>query len=166
MKDTNLIFFIFVLLFIGCSSTNTIKDSTSKEKFYEDFNKSVKDKNIKVTLTNDSLLALPGGAVIQNDTLFLLSQLLKSNTKSFPLTTVKVVRYKDRWIGLFYGLAIGTSVGILSAWVGIFPPFNHIGWDNYFDERVAPKLLKLIIFPVAGAILGFILGHNYNFYFN
>lgn len=86
--------------------------------------------------------------------------------KSIPIYNITEITFKNRWQGMYYGLAIGTAVGLLSGYLGIFPPYKNVGWDNYFNERVAPKFIKLSIFPVVGIILGYILGYNYTYQFN
>lgn len=81
----------FALLLIGCSSTYTIKDFSSKEKFYEDFNNSAKDKTVKVTLTNDSSFTTLNGASISNDSLIFISQIKKEKIIIEPgeITNIK-----------------------------------------------------------------------------
>jgi hypothetical protein len=69
MKTLYLLVITFLLIFIGCSSTYTINDFPSKDKFYEDFNKSVKYKSAKVIMTNDSNFILLTEVKILNDTL-------------------------------------------------------------------------------------------------
>jgi PBP1b-binding outer membrane lipoprotein LpoB len=56
MKNIYGLFFLLALLLMGCSSTYTIKDFPSKERFYEDFNNSVKNKDVSITLMSDSCL--------------------------------------------------------------------------------------------------------------
>ncbi len=66
-------FFIFILLPLileSCSSIYSVKDFSSKEQLYQDFNNSVKDKSINVKFINGSSLTINNGAVIENDTLY------------------------------------------------------------------------------------------------
>jgi hypothetical protein len=55
---------------MGCYSNYTVRDFPTKEKFCEDFNNSVKSKEIKVTFTNDSLVYYPYGVFLEHDTIF------------------------------------------------------------------------------------------------
>jgi hypothetical protein len=65
---------VFVSLFIiGCSSTYRISNFSSKEKFYEDFNKTAKDKNVKITLINDSSFSFNNAQII-NDSIYSIEE--------------------------------------------------------------------------------------------
>jgi hypothetical protein len=69
MKSTYYLIVVFIsLVILGCSSTYTIKDFSSKEKFYDDFNNFAKDKNVEVQFVNDSSLTIGNGAIIIRDT--------------------------------------------------------------------------------------------------
>ncbi len=93
MNKNNFIFFIFSFLLVGCSSTYTIKNFTSKEKFYEEFNRSAKNKTVKVTLTNDSSITALNGANISNDSLFFTNQVLKE--EKIESNEIKNIKYLD-----------------------------------------------------------------------
>ena len=67
-----ILLFIMPLIFIGCSSIYTVKDFSSKEKFYEDFNNSVKNKELEITLVNDSSFSVLEGSKIADDSLDLI----------------------------------------------------------------------------------------------
>ncbi len=82
----------FALLLIGCSSTYTLKDFSSKEKFYEGFNDFAKNKNVKVTLYNDSSLSAPFGAVILNDTLNVVKR-VQEIEKTISKNEIKEIKY-------------------------------------------------------------------------
>ena len=60
---------VFSLTLVGCSSYYSARQFPSKEKFYEDFNSSAKNKNMKVTLTDDSSFITSEGTMISNDSL-------------------------------------------------------------------------------------------------
>ncbi|MHB8338925.1 MAG: hypothetical protein ACYDEE_16035 [Ignavibacteriaceae bacterium] len=94
MKHFN--FFIttfFSLAFIGCSSIYSVKDFSSKEKLYQDFNNSVKDKSINVKFINDSSLTINNGAVIKNDTLYSIGYRLDKNYRKVALSEIKKINY-------------------------------------------------------------------------
>ncbi len=94
MKHIN--FFIvafFSLTFVSCSSIYSIKDFSSKEKLYQDFNNSVKDKSINVKFINDSSLTINNGAVIKNDTLYSTGYRLDKNYRKVALSEIKNINY-------------------------------------------------------------------------
>jgi hypothetical protein len=92
MKNIYGLFFLLALLLMGCSSTYTIKDFPSKEKFYEDFNNSAQNKDVNVTLINDSSFAINDGIILENDTLFSLEG---KDNRSFALSDITEIRYKN-----------------------------------------------------------------------
>jgi hypothetical protein len=79
---------------MGCS-TYTIKDFPSKEKFYQDFNSSVKNKDVNITLLNDSSFAIRDGAVLENDILFSFAKLEDKDPRSFALSSIAEIRYTN-----------------------------------------------------------------------
>lgn len=92
MKNIYSLFFLLALLLMGCSSTYTIKDFPSKERFYEDFNNSAKNKDVNVNLINDSSFAINDGIILENDTLFSLEG---KDNRSFALSDITEIRYKN-----------------------------------------------------------------------
>ncbi len=83
--------FIAALFFVGCSSTYTIKDFPSKEKFYEDFNDFVKNKKVEVTLKNDSTFTTNEGTRINNDCLVFTNQFQSTGILRIPKQQIKSV---------------------------------------------------------------------------
>ncbi|MGA7721954.1 MAG: hypothetical protein WCA84_12370 [Ignavibacteriaceae bacterium] len=77
MKIFYLLISVLSLLLIGCSSTYKVSDFPSRDKFYEDFNKSASDKSLKIILDNDSTISADDGARISNDSLFITLPVLK-----------------------------------------------------------------------------------------
>ena len=89
-------FFIFILLPIileSSSSIYSVKDFSSKEKLYLDFNNSVKDKSINVKFINDGSLTINNGAVIKNDTLYSIGYRLNKNLRRVVLSEIKKINY-------------------------------------------------------------------------
>jgi hypothetical protein len=80
---------------MGCSSTYTIKDFSTKDKYYEDFNNSIKNKDVNITLINDSSFTLNGGAILENDTLFSFAKLEEKNMRIFALSDITEIRYTN-----------------------------------------------------------------------
>ncbi len=79
------------ILFAGCSSFYNIQKYSSKEIFIEQFNKSVKDKNVTITLTNDSSFSAYGSSIIVKDSLSFVSQ-IKEEIKIEP-GEIKNIKY-------------------------------------------------------------------------
>ena len=92
MKNIYGLFFLLALLLMGCSSTYTIKDFPSKERFYEDFNKFAQNKDVEITLINDSSFTINDGTVLEDDTLFSLEG---KDKRSFALSAISEIRYKN-----------------------------------------------------------------------
>jgi len=85
------IFIVIALLFIfltGCSSTYKVTDFPSKEKFYEEFNNSFKEREAKVTLVNDSSFFVRSGVEINHDTLLSFEKLEEKIHRRFALSDV------------------------------------------------------------------------------
>jgi hypothetical protein len=72
MKILILITAVFALFLTGCSSTYKVSDFSSKDKFYEVYNKFAKDRNVEVNLINDSTFTASEGTKILNDTLIVV----------------------------------------------------------------------------------------------
>ena len=96
MKIIYLISSISLLIFTGCYSTYQVSDFSSRVKFYEDFNKSVNDKTVKVTFTNDSSFFMSNGAAIENDSLYFPKEEIKSGIKKIALTDIKGINYTNQ----------------------------------------------------------------------
>jgi hypothetical protein len=95
MKNLCSLLIVSVLLLIGCSSTHTIKDFPSKEKFYQDFNNSAKNKDVKIILINDSSFAINDGIALENDTLFSYVILEGKDSRSFALSEIIEIKYTN-----------------------------------------------------------------------
>jgi hypothetical protein len=89
------IFLLLCLFIMGCSSSYTIKDFSTKDKYYEDFNNSVKNKDMNITLINNSSFTLNDGAVLENDTLFSFAKLEEKNIRIFALSDITEIRYTN-----------------------------------------------------------------------
>jgi hypothetical protein len=65
---------IIIILLTGCTSTYRISDFSSKDKYFEDFNKSVNHQSLQITLNNDSVITADFGAKIANDSLSVIQR--------------------------------------------------------------------------------------------
>ena len=111
---------VVFLIFIGCSSTYNAAEYPSIKKYYDDFNKSVEDNTLKVTLINDTSLVIPEGAKIKNDSIHLNYfphyyplKIKMTKNKYLPLTEVKQVIYTNHSKGLAPGIASGLFFGAI-----------------------------------------------------
>jgi hypothetical protein len=94
MKILLLITAVVTLLLTGCSSTYKVSEFLSKDKFYENFNKSASDGTAEITLGNDSVLVAERGAQILNDSLTFTERILKEENK-LSMGEVKRIEYID-----------------------------------------------------------------------
>jgi len=94
MKSVKITFYVslIVLSFAGCSSTYKVSGFSSKEKFYDDFNKSVNGKIVEITLSNDSSFTAFEDVHIANDSLHYISQIKKEEIK-IRRSEIKDVKY-------------------------------------------------------------------------
>ena len=208
------------LLLTSCSTTYTLKDFPSEEKYFEHFNNSANDKSDKIILKGDSLINYSRGVLINRDSLvlkdytscrenktLLLEDLKKidyyntdfknpsaylelkdgqrlnaegikilrgkikftniiSVNKCITIKQVDKVYYENRWATAGKGITIGTFVSVVLFVYGILPPYKHNGWNNYLNQRVAPRLTGLLIWPALGSVIGYLIGHTYTFKFD
>ena len=73
MKKFNLLIHILSLFVIGCSTTYRVSDYPFRENVYADFNNSARNKELKITLNNDSTVTAYFGGKILNDSLFIIT---------------------------------------------------------------------------------------------
>ena len=93
MRIIYLISSIFLLTLTGCSTTYKVTDFSSRDKFYGDFNNFARNKNVKVTLSNDSSFSLTNSAEIANDTLYYLGKEINSGNKRIAVSDIKELNY-------------------------------------------------------------------------
>lgn len=89
------IFFILVALtvFFGCSTTRLLKYSSSKEKFYKDYNSSAGNSDIKITLIDESIVYHDDHSVIRNDTLYAFQRESDAKNYNIPAAEIKKINY-------------------------------------------------------------------------
>ncbi len=92
-KKFNYILTLLLFFITGCSSIYTVKDFSSKEKFYSDFNNSAKGKKINITFLNDSSITLENGAIVKNDSLFAVGYIYNKIYRTIPLKNIKNIEY-------------------------------------------------------------------------
>jgi len=90
------IFFALVmvqLFFTGCSSTYTVTDFGTKEKFYEEFNNTFKDREAKVILTNDSSFTADKGVIVKNSLVVCYSTVEDKRPQKFLLSDLSEINF-------------------------------------------------------------------------
>jgi hypothetical protein len=172
MKIHYSIFVIVPFLFIDCSSTYSIKNFSSKENFYNAFNKSVDSNSVKVTLITDSTF-ITDNVKILNDSIFYSQpgyelknqKIISDSSRDFttfgnriPLNKIKKLSYNNRWRGFEYGaitfIVPGTFAGILST-----------AGKDYTGLTTTTYIVSLAS-GIAGGIFGAIFGWNYIYQIN
>ena len=88
-----LIAIISALMLTGCSSIYTVNDFSSKDKFYENFNNSVENKTINITLLNDSSVSINTGVVLVNDTLFSILNSEEEKNTGIAISEIEKIDY-------------------------------------------------------------------------
>lgn len=81
--------FPILLIAIGCSSTYRVTDYPSKEKFQEDINSSIKDRDINVATVDSSFIS-SAGSEIKGDSLLTVA---KIQEEKISLKDVKDIKY-------------------------------------------------------------------------
>ena len=95
MKKPYLLLFALFLLTAGCSSTYTIGDFISKQKFFESYNGFAKEKNVKIILTSDSAFYSNNMTEIDNDTLYVLNKVTVKREFKILSNEIKSIHYMD-----------------------------------------------------------------------
>jgi hypothetical protein len=142
------IYLILSLLLVGCSTTYTINNFPSQNKFYDSFNNSVQYKEIKVITKSDSIITT-SSAFIKSDTLF-------TALNSFPLENVKLVKYKNNWKAATWGSVFGVIGGLL---IELNIVGENIGAIPFFAVAV-------VVDAAIGGFLGWVVGSNICYQFN
>jgi hypothetical protein len=83
-----------ILFLTGCS-TYTIKNFYSKEKFYQDFNKSAKNKDVSITLVYGKSFDIDNGVILENDSLISYEKSGIKGKMTVPLTDITDLLYTD-----------------------------------------------------------------------
>ena len=168
MKTLYLYAFLFPLFLIGCSSTYKLSDFSSRDKFYENFNEFAKDKAVKLTFNNDSLVNVVNGAVIENDTLFAFEQTGFRKYMKVANSEIKEMNYSRNYKTANLILTDGkhmqaenikTSADSLE-FTGIIINKDYISSifkirEISYKNRGSGMLSGLLYGPLSGILLGF-----------
>ena len=80
---------IILFFLIGCSSTYKVTDYPSIEKFHEEVNSSIKNKNFNIVTIDSSFTSLAGSIIIDDS----LKMVTKVQEEKIPLKNVKKIKY-------------------------------------------------------------------------
>ncbi len=94
MKLFNLFISFVFLFFIGCSTTYKITDYPSEEKFHEDINSSIENKNCDV-VTDDSSFTCFEGSKITDDSLYAVTKIL-NDKETLSSGDIKKIEYFEK----------------------------------------------------------------------
>jgi hypothetical protein len=125
------------LLLIGCSSTYTVADFASKEKFYEDFNNSAGNKSLKIIMNNDSTINAGNGALISNDSLIFAVPILKE--KKISRDDIEEFIYNSYDINIINTIILKNGKSITSDHIRSLPDSSV----SYFDYVNTNESLSL-----------------------
>ncbi len=93
IKNIYLLLFGLTIFLAGCSSTYTLKDFPSEQKFYKEYNNFAENKKVKITLLNNKSFYSRNGTEITKDSLYTFYKVdLKSNY-TIPTSDIKKIKY-------------------------------------------------------------------------
>jgi hypothetical protein len=151
---------IFALILTGCSSTYKVSDFSSKDKFYEDFNKSVNDNSVKITLNNDSSFISNNSVKISNDTLSLITQVQEE--KRIDKNEIKYIKYYGSDMSSLSAnilLKDGTSVRVKNISIFSDSSIQFIAYRNIY-KQIPLNNIKEVSYKKRwlGAVIDFFIG--------
>ncbi len=172
-------FFLYALtgLFLtGCSSIYTVKNFSSKENFYKDFNKSANGNSFKIILTDGRTFKIQKGAYITNDSLFFVAQLKKEMIKINP-NEIKEIKYYGNYksgysnhIILKNGEELNSDSTYLNSkilYVYVSKPVQgSLPLDKIKEASYKNIIQGIIPGFIAGTFTGFLLGLSTIFLFS
>jgi hypothetical protein len=152
------LFLLSVLLLMGCSSTYTINDFSSKDKFYQSFNSSVGYKDIDITLNDKSQRTIYGGGTLKQDTLYTLTDI-------FPVETIKNIKYRTKGGGgsVPIGILSGSLIGGIAA-ASTVKSLKKVG--DWGPDYEVVYLIYMAPAAIIGGIIGYFIGWNTIYQFN
>lgn len=84
---------IWIVVSEGCSTIYTVKDFSSKDKYYQEFNNKVKDKFVDITLINESTFENYYGVLLSKDTLFYFQTYKSTYSKVLNKKDITYIKY-------------------------------------------------------------------------
>ena len=153
------------LLFVGCSSIYTVKNFSSKEELYKDFNKSAKTNKIKITLISDSTFITRKGAYISNDSLFFISQIKKVKIKINPADIKKIKYYENNRLSLSADVLLKNGKELKSDSVTLYSDLLYITISKPVHSSISLTLIKNISYKnrLLGIVPGLLIGTGTGF---
>ncbi len=154
---------IFLLFLSSCSYYYSEKSFSTKEKYYKDFNDFAKNKNVEVTLTNDSSFTTLNGSSISNDTLTFNYKNNKLLSGYIPVKNIKEIYYKKNWPGIIPGVIFGALASV--AITGIGMNASRSSNSGFFGGGYA-WFYGIPVGTIIGGVIGWFIGANYTYQFN
>ena len=167
MKIFCFIISVLSLFLIGCSSTYRVSDFSSKDKFYEHFNKSASDKSLKIILCNDSTINVDNGTSISNDSLIFAVPILKE--EKISRDNIEELVYNSYDINIINTVILKNGKLITSNNIQLLSDSSVAFWDyvttnEYLSLNNVKKIsyknhwLGLPVPLISGTLLGVGLG--------
>jgi hypothetical protein len=142
-------------MLIGCSSSYTLSHYSTKDRFYRDFNNSVGDKDLKITLVNDSLYLTTGGGVIKHDTLY-------TPANAFPVENIKTINYTNTLITTIFGVVIGGLALTIPATAILVNNVNAFNFASAFTYYSIAMLSGCVLGGITGSYIGWDVIYRFN----
>ncbi len=166
------IFLVFAFILTGCSSYYTARQFSSSKEFYKDFNDFAKNKNLKVTLINDSTFITDEGTQISHDSLVLIRKSQETEMKILHPKDFKSINdYYDTDSNHVYKIILNDGKELDEKEVKFFPDSSiQISQINTFTKPylIPIKQIKRINYnrhwlgipfgSLTGAVLGTLAG--------
>ena len=169
MKIFYLLTPVLLISLIGCSSTYTVADFASRDKFYEDFNNSAGNKSLKIIMNNDSSINVGNGAYISNDSLIFLVPIL--NEERINKNDIEELIYNSYDINIINTVILKNGNSITANNIQLLSDSSIAVWD-YINAAESLPLndVKKISYKnhwlgvpfsiLPGAIVGFLVGYG------
>ncbi len=156
------------LFITGCSSIYTVKNFSSKEKLYEDFNKSARGNTFKITLTDGRTLTAQKGAYIKNDSLFFISLMKIEKIKINPSEIEKIKYHAYNDSSYYADVLLKNGTELSSDSVQLYsnnvykieskPVNSSVPLDKVKEASYKNIVLGIIPGFMIGTLTGFLLG--------
>ena len=156
---------VFSIVYSGCSSTYTLNNFSSYEKFYEDFNKSAYEKPVKIFLINDSSFVASGGAEVVNDTLLSAAQNKKERIILLKNKIKNIQFYYDKSNGTYSAKIVLNSGAVIKEDNVELLPDSSVSYEVYKYDSLPLNKIKKVSYKnnLLGACLGFLIGSTTGF---
>lgn len=152
--------FVFILLttffLLSCANTTKVKRDAPHPAYMERINAYGNNHSGTITLHSGPIkvtwLHLAGDSLTFKDS-------PAATPSTVPITEVEKIIFKDRWVGLAYGLVIGVGIGTL---IGAAYISDDVGKNIFLSMETGGEMPGLAILGgiIAGGTIGGIAGYG------